>query len=177
LQITYALTENEYVAGYRLFRAAGLPSSYRAYRISMVVLGILLVAGWFVHVVAGPWPRNLYAKVSTELFWGIVALLGSTFILKYSLLQDVAASNNYDADPTVRQEVKAEFSSLTTGFETGTSRSESMWAAYLWYAESDSVFILAVSRTQSHIVPKSAFASPDLEAFRELLQEKLPKRG
>jgi hypothetical protein len=143
----------------------------------MVVLGVLLVAGWFLQFVAGPWPLYLYAKASTEILWGIVAFLGLIFILKYGLLQDVPASNYYDEDPTVRQEVKAEFSGSSSVFETATSRSESMWGTYLWYAESDSVFILAISKTLFHIIPRRAFANVDQSSFRELLKEKLSQRG
>jgi hypothetical protein len=105
--------------------------------------------------------------------WDAVGLVGLLLVSSW-LGQDLGASKNFGEEAQLRREVTVEFSDDGIRSENSAGNSETKWIAFIGYAESDSVFLIYLTKKLFFIIPKSAFSSDDLKEFRELLQQKLP---
>ena len=56
------------------------------------------------------------------------------------------------------------------------SQSHKKWLAYTKYRETPNLIVLQLGARLVDVIPKRAFEAPQLDQFKELLQEKLPTR-
>jgi hypothetical protein len=50
------------------------------------------------------------------------------------------------------------------------------WSAFIRFQETRNLFMLYMSQSAFQVIPKRAFAGPELEKFRDLLKRRLPRR-
>jgi hypothetical protein len=60
--------------------------------------------------------------------------------------------------------------------ESPTFDANLKWGLFLRFLESDRVFLLYQTNRMFNLLPKSAFASTDIEEFRQLVRRKLPDK-
>jgi hypothetical protein len=134
----------------------------------MSILGVLLlaVAIWVLWMsFVGPHPSSGWAKWSLLAFL-LYLLVGFGFYVPYrirsTLHQYKALQREFTFSPS-------EAGLHWTG-ETGNAIVP--WSDFLRWKENDSVFILYVSDSHYHVIPKRLFAvAGDIEAFRAIVNE------
>lgn len=81
----------------------------------------------------------------------------------------------YRRDPRYRHEITADITEDGVHVVTSVADTRLKWDSIVRYLESDKIFMFFYSEWSFSVVPKNAFAPGEIEAFRELLQRKIPQ--
>ena len=81
----------------------------------------------------------------------------------------------YRRDPRYRHEITADITEDEVHVVTSAADTRLKWESIVRFLESDKIFMLFYSEWSFSVVPKNAFASGEVEIFRDLLRRKIPQ--
>jgi YcxB-like protein len=163
IRITYRISEDDYMDAYDLY-VAHEPWYRRVSRQVMPWLGALIIALQVAALVLGE--KDIPPLTITFIAVGLYLLYcGFALRLHFKKL--------YQNDRRLQFGRTAEISEDGIHVVTPDSDSRMKWSSFVRILESDRVFVLFLARWSFGVVPKSAFATGEVDSFRELAHQKI----
>jgi hypothetical protein len=163
MKITYRVSEADYLDAHDLF-VAHEPWFRRASRRLLPWLGALIILLPLVSLIKAP-HNSPGLAVITLLFGLYMIYCGFALRLYFRKL--------YRRDRRLQFDSTAEFGEDGIHVITPDSDSQMKWSLFIRILESDRIFMLFHAQWIFSIVPKSAFAPGEVDAFRELARRKI----
>jgi hypothetical protein len=163
MKIIYRVSEEDYVGARDLFVANEKPFYRRVSRRAMPWTGGLLLILAILFAV-GP-QRNLNLA--------LVNVAIGTYLLYCGFAIHRYFRRAYRKDQRFQYDFTLDASEEGIHVVTPTSESEMKWATFVRYLESDKIFMLFIADLLFIVVPKRAFASGEVDQFRDLLRRNL----
>ncbi len=126
--------------------------------------GVSLAFGLFLEY------RSGFARAIPALFLALFWLGYPTILLPAKFKREFKKNPNFPRACLLH----VDDDSLRTSSDVSTS--ETKWVAFTKFRETPNVFLIYFGRNIFRVIPKRAFAAPQLEEFRELLRRKLPAK-
>lgn len=163
MKITYRVSEQDYMDAYQLF-VAHEPGFRRASRRVLPVIGVLVMVLPIVSLSEAP-HNSPGLAVITILFGAYMLYCGFALKLYFRKL--------YRRDRRLQQDSTAEIGEDGVHIIAPDSDSKMKWSSFIRILESDRIFMLFHTQWLFSVLPKSAFGSGDVNAFRELANRKI----
>lgn len=161
MKIVYRISEEDYIGARDLFVANERPWYRRVSRRLMPWIGALILITQVVYLLRVP-DRNP-AVVACGFFVGAYFLYCGFAIRRYF-------GRRYRNDPRFQHDFVADISEAGIHLVTPTVESQIKWASVVRFLESDKIFMLFHAEWIFNIFPKRAFATGEVDEFRELLR-------
>lgn len=130
-----------------------------------VLGGILLILGILALTILG---LSQGAAAITMMALWIVLLLVCRAVRPLWIGRD------FRKHPDFSREQRLMIDEEGVHYESEVGQSSKKWLAYSRYRETPNLFVLHLGSRLIEVVPKRAFAGPQVDEFRQLLQQKLP---
>jgi hypothetical protein len=167
MTINFQFTLEDYQDGFRAHLRKGA-SLYTRWMLKIItVAGFLLVSMGILLVATGQ--RNLSTWLTPALLGGIWVWIGTG--RNYLRI----AKSQFAKNPALRQPRTVEISSDGIKTDAGIASSDTRWAAYLKFVESDRVFLLYTSPATFVIIPKRVLQPSQIDELRQFLQAHIGK--
>ena len=167
MQIIFCLTERDLLEAQRTYWEGSRRLLRIAYRTLMWVLRLFMLGlGLFFA---------LFDEATRAL--GIVFIaIAILMIVIAPFTQKLSAKRFFRKNPHLQKECRIDISEQGVECSTEDFHSEVGWSRFPKWQESERIFLLYNSARVYSIFPKRAFAAEEVDAFRSLLTQKIPKR-
>jgi len=166
VEISYILTRDDYVEGFRAFRARTAYSRW-VNRISRVCFVLLLALALFLSFIGHDKSfHNLFPLWALLALW-VYILWGCPYYVAHKMMKGRPSA------PLVHT---LDISESGLSSRTSVSESRLTWDVFVGWEEVEGVFSLFPSPISYYPVPKRAMTSDQMDEFRALLRAKLSPR-
>jgi len=131
-----------------------------------VLGGVMVILGILVLTVLGL--SQSAAAITIMALW-ILLLSVCRFVVR-----PLWIGRDFRKHPNFSREQRLVIDEEGVHYESEVGQSDKEWRAYSRYRETTNLFILHLGPRLIEVVPKRAFAGPQVDEFRQLLQQKLP---
>jgi len=129
-----------------------------------VLGGVLVLSGILVLTIVGL--SQGAATIAMMALWLIA-------VLTCRLVRPVWIGRDYRKHPNFAREQRLLINEEGLHSKSEIGQSDRKWLAYTRYRETPNLFVLHLGARLFEVVPKWAFAGPQLEEFRKLLRQKV----
>jgi hypothetical protein len=164
LTLQFTLTTDEFMSGQRVFnRLLAPPMARFNYRYAVSVGVLLMVEG----------------AVSLALRWNsllslFVFVFGAYLVLFRTIIGPGRAKKEFTQYPAFFADRTMEFREDKILVQTAHGKSETDWARFTRFVETDKLFVLFAPPRFLYMIPKRVVSSNDFDRFRAVLRRKLP---
>ncbi len=169
MKITYHITREDFIDAQKLHRSKSPGALGRG----IVVIGKILAGASVVLLIA------LAAVNKDRRLWANLAplvILLALWLLAMLVWVPFNWRRCYAKDRRLQDEFTTEISEEGVHMESPSFDANLKWGLFLRFLESDRVFLLYQTNRMFNLLPKSAFASTDIEEFRQLVRRQLPDK-
>ncbi len=162
MEVRYSCNRADYA---EVLTAAGATTLGR--KMFGAVIGIVLIILSLATVVNLGLSQRIAAAIGIILFPALM-LVYKFVVFPWWVRRDFRGHPNFSRDQTVRIDEHG----LHKGGEVG--QSETKWAAYERFGETQNLFLLYLGERSIEAVPKRSFSNEQLEELRQLLRKEVP---
>jgi hypothetical protein len=125
------------------------------------ILGFAGILGLYQMITEG-YPQG-YPLLAIVVLWALLRFVCRPLWFR----RDFRKHPNF----AIRQAVRVEENGVS--YKSDLGQSETNWNAFAKFRETPNLFMIYSGARLFHVIPKRAFAGPELDGFRRLLQQKL----
>ncbi len=164
MNVTYRVTEQDYVEACRLFLANETPLYRRYSRRAMPWIGAVVLVTHIAVLAIVPRP---------EMVLVIPGLLIGCYLLYCGFAIRRHFRRLFRKDRRFQHEFTAAISDEGIQIATPFSDSQMKWTTFVRFLESDQIFMVFIAEWLFLVFPKRAFVPAEAELFRAQLQQKI----
>jgi len=166
MEISYTLTRDDYIEGFKAFRARTAYSRW-VNRISHVCFALLVAIALFLSFMGHDKSlRNLFPLWALLAFW-VYIIWGCPYYVAHKMMK---------GSPSAPLVHTLDISESGLSSRTSVSESRFTWDVFMGWTEVEGVFSLFPSPISYYPVPKRAMTDDQRNEFRTLLQAKVSPR-
>jgi hypothetical protein len=162
MKIVYRITENDFMEAHDLFIANEKWTRRMSRRIMPWMGGFLLLLSILIVILR----KDAFVPAP-------FGLMGAYFLYCGFALRRLFRKL-YRNDQRYQHEITADISEDGVHVVTPSKDTQLKWSAIVRFLESDKIFMFFYAEWNFSIVPKRAFASDEIDPFRDLLRRKIP---